>query len=617
MGDLIKLLPDSVANQIAAGEVVQRPASAVKELLENAIDAGATDIQLVVRDAGKTLLQVIDNGKGMNEVDARMAFERHATSKIQSAEDLFALRTMGFRGEALASIAAVAQVELKTRMADADLGNEVRIAGSKVAYQGYCATPKGSIISVKNLFFNIPARRNFLKSDAIEFRHIIDEFEHVALAHPSIAFRLTHNDSEIFNLPSGNLKQRIVNVMGPKCREMLVQVEETTPLISITGYVLKPEAARKKRGEQFLFVNTRFVKSQYLHHAVQNAFDGLLSPELHPSYFLFLDIDPAHIDVNIHPTKTEIKFDDEKTVYAIMRSAIKHALGQYQIAPAIDFEIDQRTYIPRQESSAIAPPRIEVDPNFNPFNEGNSSTSFKSNGGTTYPKEKRNADMAAFLEFYKTQDHPEHSVAQPLPQSDLFYQNTDSENGVLQSEPFQLQETFIAAKIDGQLCLVHQQRAHERILFEHYLATFEKQSIASQQLLFPVQFEFPATDYTLLTTQFDHLRGVGFDIEPFGTHSVVIHGLPVGMEESAIKPTLDALIDAAQHEAAAFTSHPAKALAKTIAKSSAIKSHSKLTSEEMKELLAKLFQCDLPNISLHGKPIVITFQTNELEKRFQ
>jgi len=386
MSDIIQLLPDNVANQIAAGEVVQRPASVVKELLENAIDAGATEIKLLFKEAGKTLIQVIDNGKGMSTTDARLSFERHATSKIKSAEDLFNLHTKGFRGEALASIAAVAHVELKTKQEGQELGTHIKIEGSTIQSQDVISTPKGTSISVKNLFFNIPARRNFLKSNSVETRHIMDEFHRVSLAHPSISFALYNNDNETLNLKSSNLKQRIVAVFGGKTNEKLVPIEENTDIITITGFVSKPEFSKKKRGEQFFFVNNRFIKNGYLHHSVANAFEGLLSPGYHPSYFLYLTVPPHTIDINIHPTKTEIKFDNEQSLYAILRSTIKHSLGQYNVAPIIDFNRDATMDVPYhfKDKKIVTSPQIEVDPDFNPFETEKKSGSFKKEQPTNW-----------------------------------------------------------------------------------------------------------------------------------------------------------------------------------------------------------------------------------------
>ncbi|WP_339654616.1 DNA mismatch repair endonuclease MutL, partial [uncultured Salegentibacter sp.] len=375
MTDIIQLLPDHVANQIAAGEVVQRPASVVKELVENAIDAGSGNIQVVIKDAGKTLIQVVDDGKGMSLTDARMCFERHATSKIKAAEDLFSLQTKGFRGEALASIAAIAHVELKTKPEDDEVGTQIKVEGSKVANQDVCVCPKGTSVSVKNLFYNIPARRNFLKSDAVETRHIINEFQRVALAHPQIAFSLFHNGSELFQLPETNHRQRITNIFGGKTNEKLVPVTEETEIVEISGFVGKPEFAKKSRGEQFFFVNNRFIKSPYLNHAVVAAFEGLLKDKSYPSYFLFLKVDPKSIDINIHPTKTEIKFDDEHALYAILRSAIKHSLGQFNVAPVLDFDRDANLDTPYDYKNRSAEvPQVEVDRNFNPFQEENART---------------------------------------------------------------------------------------------------------------------------------------------------------------------------------------------------------------------------------------------------
>lgn len=607
MENIIRLLPEKVANQIAAGEVVQRPSSVVKELVENAIDAGATAIQVVLQHAGRGLIQVIDDGKGMNEVDARMCFERHATSKIQDSEDLFRIRTMGFRGEAMASIAAVAQVELKTRQTHADMGHEIHIAGSKVAFQGVCATPPGTVISVKNLFFNVPARRNFLKSDQIEFKHVLDAFERIALANPGVAFKLVHNNAEIFNLSKGKFRQRIMQIMGAKRDEKLVPVEEATPFINIHGFISRPEAARKRRGEQFFFVNLRYIKSQYLHHAVLSAFDGLLPPDFHPMYFIYLEIDPKHIDINIHPTKTEIKFDDEKSVYAILRSAVKRALGMFQVSPTIDFEIDQRE-LPQRPAGLPQKPVISVNPNYNPFEVDPSGPR-----GSVPPRPSR-TEIAQSLDWYVQN--------QSMPNTNDAWRQMESATPMLVEvahhieTPFQLHGGYVVCAINGQLCIVHQRRAHERILFEHYRKLIQQQSVASQQMLFPQQVDLAPSDFQALQEQLHHLRAMGFDVDVFGNNSLVVNGMPIGMEPMQLAPLFDNLIDAVKNNGESFAVQPEVALAKTMARSNALAKDAALTTEQMESLVKELLTCEMPTLALNGKPIFLQWQTSELDKRF-
>ncbi|MDX1315577.1 MAG: DNA mismatch repair endonuclease MutL, partial [Eudoraea sp.] len=497
MADIIQLLPDHVANQIAAGEVVQRPASVVKELLENAIDAKATLIKLVVKDGGRTLIQVIDNGTGMSHTDARFCFERHATSKITSADDLFQIETKGFRGEALASIAAIAHVELNTRESEEELGTAIKIEGGTVSSQEFTATPQGTSVSVKHLFYNIPARRNFLKSQQVELRHITDEFHRVALAHPNIEFHYFHNGSELFHLPPASFKKRIVGIFGGKTKEKLVPVSEETEVVKLSGFICKPEFAKKSRGEQFFFVNNRFIKSPYLHHAVVNAFEGLLRADTHPGYFLYLDVDPASIDVNIHPTKTEIKFDDEHTIYAILRSAIKHSLGQFNIAPVLDFEQDQNLDTPYayREKSAL-PPRIQVDTGFNPFKEDTAQT-FRHSGrerkvsadweGLYVGLESKMSDQDSFSSVQL-----ESEANAPLPMDPLY---AEAEN---QLTSFQLRKKYIVTTIKSGMLIIHQGRAHQRILYEKFLKMVTLREAVSQQLLFPLVLSFTKSEMAII-----------------------------------------------------------------------------------------------------------------------
>src|SRR5690606_24494220 len=502
MSDIIQLLPDSVANQIAAGEVVQRPASAVKEMMENAIDAGADQIKLIVKDAGKSLIQVIDNGCGMSVTDARVCFERHATSKIRKAEDLFAIRTMGFRGEAMASIAAIAHVELRTRRHEDELGTVVEIEGSEVVQQYPDQTPAGSSISVKNLFYNIPARRNFLKSNSVELRHILDEFQRIALAHPEIFFSLHSDGNEMFHLPKESLKQRIVHLFGNSYNQRLVPVEETTTILNIKGYIGKPEFAKKTRGEQFFFVNNRFIKDPYLNHAVLNAYEEILPADMFPLYVLFIDIDPSKIDINVHPTKTEIKYEDEKAIYAILRSAVKRSLGRYNITPSLDFEQETGfdTLITPKPLDEIQAPTINFNPNFNPFDDGNPSARSAVSRSYSYPEalERKTSIPQNWDSLYQITEQEEPTQLPLIPEE----QATD--NGFIQASDqpkkqfFQLHNRYIVSQIHSGFMLIDQQAAHERILFEQFQQHLINNQGSSQQSLFPQTVELNAADFALI-----------------------------------------------------------------------------------------------------------------------
>lgn len=486
MSDIIRLLPDNVANQIAAGEVVQRPASVVKELLENAVDAGATDIKLVIKDAGKTLIQVVDDGEGMSPGDARMAFERHATSKIQTAEDLFNLRTNGFRGEALASIAAISHVHLKTRTSENELGTEIKINGGEILTQQPVSCTKGSVFEVKNLFYNIPARRNFLKSNSIETRHIIDAFQRISFTYPKISFSMVHNENEVFKLPKGkskqwtsNSRQRIVAIMGKATNEKLVPITEETDILKIKGFVTKPSFAKKKKGEQFFFVNNRFIKSPYLHHAVMNAYEGLLQPGYHPSYFLFLEVPSDSVDVNIHPTKTEVKFDNDRDLYAIIRSTIKHSLGQYNVAPVLDFNRDADLDTPYafKDKEYISAPGIEVDQNYNPFQTENQ-----------YQGARRHEKNSQWEALYLS-DHPEKELIENITVDldNISQELFDESEATTLYKTFQVQSKYIASSIKSGMVLIDQNAAHQRIIYEEYLAKITMEGLGHQQLLFPLR----------------------------------------------------------------------------------------------------------------------------------
>lgn len=606
MADVIRLLPDNVANQIAAGEVVQRPASAVKELLENSIDAKATKIHLSVEEAGKSRLMVVDNGVGLSETDARMAFERHATSKISRAEDIFAILTKGFRGEALASIAAVAQVELKSRPAGQDLGTCLRVEGGKVTRQEFCNTPAGTRIEVLNLFYNIPARRNFLKSDNVELRHIIDEFERVALAHPEVHMLMEHNGNNLFELPPQNLRQRIVGIFGKKFNERLVPAEEETPLLKLTGFIGKPEYARKTRGEQFFFANHRFIRSGYLHRAVCRAFEGLLSADTHPSYFLFLELDPSRIDVNIHPTKTEVKFEDDKAIHTIVQTAVKHALGQHNISPSLDFETDQQ-FTPPRSGGSVKPPGVHVNPHFNPFDESRSTRS----GGeaprpATPPVSKQSEEWESLLN--QLPEVPEEKQQQ----TELLEQSPTPE----QRPYLQIARKYIATYHSGGLLLIHQQRAHERILFEKLVADAQGGAVPSQQLLFPTQLQYSGGDFALLLELFPTLRALGFDLDDFGNNQLIVQGLPLHLEKTDPQAALDQILENEKENKAQGQDDMLKEMARQLAKVAALRSGTVIDQARMAYLVEQLFACQQPAIGIFGKPVTSHFRAQDIDKFF-
>lgn len=616
MSDIIQLLPDHVANQIAAGEVVQRPASVVKELLENAIDAKATTIKLLVKDAGKTLVQVIDNGSGMSVTDSRLSFERHATSKIRSAEDLFQLHTKGFRGEALASIAAIAHVELKTRQAHDEVGTQLIVEGSEVVSQEVVVTPKGTSIAVKNLFFNIPARRNFLKSNQVETRHIIDEFHRVALAHPNIQFVMYHNGSEVFNLPESNYRQRIVNIFGAKTNEKLVPVNEDTEVVKISGFVGKPEYAKKTRGEQFFFVNDRFIKSAYLNHAISSAFEGLLKDNTHPSYFLNLTVDPQTIDINIHPTKTEIKFDDEHTLYAILRASVKHSLGQFNIAPVLDFDRDANLDTPYEYKDKHHPnvPNIEVDRSFNPFQEKQVSGK-----QTTFLKKQTLANWDSLyvgLESKGTQTQQDFTSVQFESEEQTGSIFKDSNQVETKQTTFQIQNKYIISTIKSGMLVIDQYRAHQRVLYEDFLQHITVKESMSQQLLFPVQLHFSPQEIEILRQVKEDLEHTGFLFSNFTNDGIEISGVPVHVPESEVSVILEQLISDIENEVPDSNFSPTDLLAKSMAKSLAVKSGQSLSVTEQEHLVNSLFGCKEPNMSPTNKSTFVTLSVDELDKKF-
>lgn len=596
MSDVIRLLPDSVANQIAAGEVIQRPASAVKELLENAIDAGASRIDLIIRDAGKSLIQVTDNGSGMSETDARMCFERHATSKIAKADDLFSIRTMGFRGEALASIAAVAQVELRTRRSVDEHGTMVRIEGSTVVGQEICACPVGTTIYVRNLFFNVPARRNFLKSPPVELRHVIDEFQRVALIHPHVAFTMTHNEKEVFHLTTGSFKQRIVGIMGGILNERLLSVGQEASKIKVEGFVVKPEFSKKTRGDQFFFVNNRFIRHPYLHHAIENAFADLLPKETFPGYFIHITIDPAEIDVNIHPTKTEVNFLDTKLVYAILHAAVRKTLGMHQLSPRLDFEADSSHGIDFGEISRagreIRPPGITINPDFNPFRDARQTAGGKS------PQLKPNENWRLFY-----QDVPENEPKPEIP---------ENENSTVQSTFLQVQGAYVLSVVKSGLLLVDQHLAHWRIQFEHYLNIFHSGQGASQQVLFPHTVQLNARDALLCDSLSNELKLIGFDISKAGERTFVLAGLPEGVSNNDAGTLFEGLIEHFRIHYDQETIDTQTSLAMSLAYKTAWPYGKMLTQADMSNLIDRLFACSEPEESPDGRKIFTLLNIDHL-----
>jgi DNA mismatch repair protein MutL len=619
MPDIINLLPDSVANQIAAGEVIQRPASVVKELVENAVDAGSDEIIVVIKDAGKTLIQVTDNGKGMSTTDARMSFERHATSKINQASDLFALRTKGFRGEALASIAAIAHVELKTRQESDAVGTLIVIEGSEVKKQEAVACAKGTSFFVKNLFYNVPARRNFLKSDSAETSAIIDEFERVALTHPEVSFTLINNNNEVHRLEKSGLRQRIVAILGKGSNEKLVPVEEATDYVKIKGFIGKPEFARKTKGEQFFFINNRFIKNAYLNHALIRAYDQLLAPDTHPAYFIYFDIPPHAIDINIHPTKTEVKFEDEKTIYAILRSTIKRSLGIYNITPTIDFDTEATVQInPLRSDESVKAPSIRLKEGYNPFAAPGANADLKRHNTID---DWQIPDPSAF----KT-DHPAKGAA-PLPNQTAFLLPDEPQETIessldelsgepIKKTPYQLHKSYILGHIKTGLIIIDQQSAHERILYEKYIRQMAHHQSYSQQLLFPLVLNFSSNEAELLNGILPDLHALGFEIESLGKGTFGVNGIPPELKENEVQISLDKMLNELRQQGELRTGKK-EFLARLLARNMSVKAGEKLTEEEMQHIIDELFACELPYHSPGGKPTLITFTLEELAKRFR
>ena len=622
MSDIIHLLPDSIANQIAAGEVIQRPASVVKELVENAVDAGAGHIQVNIKDAGRTLVQVIDDGKGMSETDARMAFERHATSKISTADDLFSLHTMGFRGEALASIVAVSQVELRTRLKGAELGTHLVFSGSELESVEPDACTEGSIFSVKNLFFNVPARRKFLKSNETEFRNIINEFERIALVNSQVALSLYHNDTEIFNLPESGLRQRIVNVYGKTLNQKLLSVDAQSSLVTISGFVGRPDSAKKRGALQYFFVNGRFMKHPYFHKAVMQAYEQLIPAGEQPNYyFIYFTLDPATIDVNIHPTKTEIKFENEQPIWQILMAATREALAKSSAIPTIDFDvedaIDIPVYNPVKEAAPYKAPCVQVNSGYNPF-ETSSYKKPEFDWSKLYNdfEGDRNAirQGAELTGSFLASD-----ISEPTIEADeVVVQDTSGSLFNDVSNPcYQYKGKYIITSLKSGLALIDQHRAHVRILFDQYITNIRQQRGASQQVLFPEIVEFTASEATVLPTLLEDMRFIGFDLTNLGNNSYAINGLPAGVENldpvSLIRNMVDRVIDTGceVHE------EICDSLALSLAKAAAIRPGKILSGEEMDNLLASLFSCQESNLTPDGKTIISKLTDEELEKRFK
>ena len=618
--DIVQLLPENIANQIAAGEVIQRPSSAVKELLENAVDAGATEIKLFVNDAGKSLIQVTDNGKGMSETDARMCFERHATSKIKNIDDLFHIKTMGFRGEALASIAGVAQVELKTKTAENVTGTLIEIENNVVITQQPVAAPQGTSISMKNLFFNVPARRNFLKSNTSELRHIVDEFIRVAMAFPEVFFSLTSNGQQVFHLEKGTLKQRIVQILGNNYSAKLVSVQEETDYMNIYGFVGKPETAKKTRGDQYFFVNNRFIKSPYLNHAVMNAFSDMIAKDSFPMYALFIDLDPSRLDINVHPTKQEIKFEDEKIIYAFVQSAVKHALAQFSVTPTLDFDLD----VSIQQSDAVSQPFTDDKRSaaassslYKTFSQKNQAHFIESKSDLQHwdnrlPVTHEDLPVSIQKEFGREEELKNQSVPECV--SESIQKNEDKKPAT--NALIQLHNSFIIGENKNGFIAIHQQNAHERILYERFLNAIKGKAIAAQRSLFPSTIELAPGDAVLLNELLPDLQLLGYLVEPFGNNTFVIQGSPADVVQGNEKVTLEKMLEQYKHFSIDLKFNKREKLLRSLAWQQSIKAGTPLQQKEMEYIINDLFECETPNCTPTGKPSYLEFKKDELNKMF-
>jgi DNA mismatch repair protein MutL len=621
LSDTIHLLPDHIANQIAAGEVIQRPASAVKELMENAVDAGATQIKLIVNDAGKALIQVIDNGKGMSVSDAQNAFARHATSKISTIEDLFQIRTMGFRGEALASIAAVAQVSLKTKRSEDELGTLVEIENSKVTACSSIAQETGTSISMKNLFFNVPARRNFLKSNAAELKHIIEEFTRVALSFPEIFFSLTSNGQDVYHWEGGSFKQRAIQVLGNNYQTKLVTVGEQTDYLTVSGFVGKPETARKTRSDQYFFVNRRFIKSAYLHHAVANAFEGLLPKDSYPSYIIYIDVDPSQIDINVHPTKQEIKFEDDKIVYAFVQAAVKHALAQFSVAPSLDFSLDANI----QQLDAIQKP-FTTDKIQTATSNSLYAGFTQKNQAHFIPKSSRDndTDWKSFFTNIPSTSSDTSEISETTTSTESYIVKASSmglykeEEGLSVIEDallLQLHNTYIIAPTHSGCIILHQQLAHERVLYEKY----QKASThphTTQKSLFPVVLELSPSDAILLDEMLEDLSIIGYEIESFGSNSFIIQGIPADVLSGNEKNAIELLLEQFKHFTGEVKYSKREKLIRCMSRQMAIKAGQSLSQKEMHSIIQSLSDCDIPNVTASGAPTYIELKESYLDGLF-
>lgn len=619
MADVIQLLSDHIANQIAAGEVIQRPASAVKELLENAIDAGATEIQLIIKDAGKELIQVTDNGKGMSPTDARMSFERHATSKIRSIEDLFTIRTMGFRGEALASIAAVTQVELKTRQASSEMGTRIIIEGTEVKTQEPCAVNPGTTMMVKNLFYNVPARRHFLKSTTTELRHILDEFTRVALANPAIGFRFWNNGTQQFHLEPGSLKMRIVGLLGNAYEKNLVPVEEKTDMLNIYGFIGKPEAATRTRGMQFFFINGRFIRNAYLNHAVTQAYDSLIEKESFPFYVLFLEVDPSRVDVNVHPTKQEVKFEDDRMMYSYLNAAIRHSLARYNIAPSIDFTLNAGI----QQLSSVQLPSTERQREqtqkgylYNTFSEGGQAHVIERKDSLKRWKDlyeiAKTPASEQLTTFGAQSDNEPIRPAHPEPAQSNLLQGSETE-GKGGSNMMLIHGSMLATTVKSGMMLIHIRRAQERIWYERLLAEWNNQNTASQQVLFPISYELSPQDALLLTDVLADLARIGFDIAPFGKNTFVVQGIPAGLPPGEEKYVLDEVVEHLKHESPDAANKRTEQILAHMARRLSRNKHLIMQPEGQQALIDELFACSQPEYTPDGKKAFVMIKKEELE----
>lgn len=603
MPDLIRLLPESIANQIAAGEVVQRPASVVKELLENSLDAGATSIKLVFRDGGQTLLQVIDNGKGMSDTDARMCWERHATSKIKKADDLFDLSTFGFRGEALASIAAVAQVELKTKRPEDALGTHIIIEASEVKKQEPAPLTDGSNLSVKNLFFNIPVRRNFLKSVSAETKYIIEEFQRVALSRPDVEMSLYNGQNEVYKLSKATLKGRIEDILLKSSKGELLPVEEKTEIVTLSGFVGSPELARKTRGNQFLFVNQRFIKEPYFHHAISNAYDKLIESDFHPFYVLFLEVDPSKIDVNVHPTKTEVKFEEGRPIYQIILSVLKKALAKYNVTP----ELETTSFLPGFDNISspfternVKPPSIKTNTHYNPFIGDK-------------VKKKNESHWEKLYEPFRD-DTPQTSV--PSPQTEIL-PSTSNKESVDVSQMFQLHTRYLVCMVNQQLYIIDQKRAHERVLYEKYNAQLQTGSAPSQQLLFPRTLELQSADFELVSNLLDEINQLGFDVSPFGKNTIIINGTPADVSKGDEQELLEGILENYKLNQQRLSLEKRENLARSLAKNAGIQRGTVLVPEQIEQLVTDLFQCQQPGFTPAGNPTFVCMESSKLSSLFE